>query len=376
MATYKFVPEHNGIEIYFDMKPSESILEELRSSGWRWHRVKECWFTKKSAAAEELAQKLCGVPKLPDQPPVQKPAQVTIQQTAGSMVISTLTIYKNTEGYSWASTNNQVICCDCNRFFSIHANACPFCGCPSNYIVEHYYSKFDPEAIRQQALEEEQKRQEEQRRIKKEESAREKDSLITQIASYRYDAFDVRWRLRGMSTSSLRVIAERAETLDKLRLPISVSHDVYVDLIKGTDAHFRKVLRRLKQIKSKQNELSVIGDKEWNNLISLSDNEFDARILVLMQKHKEAMEKAEKEAKRRNEIEIKKKEEEFQTMCGRYHIEGDLYSSLLKKYGSKEALLSRLHVIDDIGGEYRHKINLLSYIDSPGTLKSLVKTLK
>lgn len=82
MATYQFVPEHNGIEIYFDVKPSEDVLEELRGNGWRWHRVKECWFTQKSDTAEAFAKKLCGQDSAPT--PAQQFGQVTIQQSAGS----------------------------------------------------------------------------------------------------------------------------------------------------------------------------------------------------------------------------------------------------------------------------------------------------
>lgn len=56
----KFVPEHSGIEIYFEKRPSNAILDELRVKGWKWHTVKKCWFVKKSPSAEAMAKKLCG----------------------------------------------------------------------------------------------------------------------------------------------------------------------------------------------------------------------------------------------------------------------------------------------------------------------------
>lgn len=59
-AICKFVPEHSGIEIYFEKRPPNSILEEMKVKGWRWHTAKKCWFVKKSPSAEAMAKKLCG----------------------------------------------------------------------------------------------------------------------------------------------------------------------------------------------------------------------------------------------------------------------------------------------------------------------------
>lgn len=60
MATYKLNPEHNGIEIYFETKPPETVLQELRNGGWRWHSAKKCWFRKRTPEALQTANKLCG----------------------------------------------------------------------------------------------------------------------------------------------------------------------------------------------------------------------------------------------------------------------------------------------------------------------------
>ena len=59
-ATCKFVPEHSGIEIYFEKRPPYAVLESMKVKGWRWHTVKKCWFAKKSPSAEAMAKKLCG----------------------------------------------------------------------------------------------------------------------------------------------------------------------------------------------------------------------------------------------------------------------------------------------------------------------------
>ena len=33
----------NGVEIYFDDRPEDDILDELHQSKWRWHKKKRCW---------------------------------------------------------------------------------------------------------------------------------------------------------------------------------------------------------------------------------------------------------------------------------------------------------------------------------------------
>lgn len=59
-AICKYVPEHCGIEIYFETKPSDLIIDALKRNGWRWHTAKKCWFAKKNSDTEATARKLCG----------------------------------------------------------------------------------------------------------------------------------------------------------------------------------------------------------------------------------------------------------------------------------------------------------------------------
>lgn len=59
MAYYEYCPEHNGIEIYFDERPDEEYLSELRDNGWRWHRYKKCWYNFRSDDNEEFAEAIC-----------------------------------------------------------------------------------------------------------------------------------------------------------------------------------------------------------------------------------------------------------------------------------------------------------------------------
>ena len=36
----------NGLELYFPTKPSETVLTQMKAAGWRYHRVKKCWYAK------------------------------------------------------------------------------------------------------------------------------------------------------------------------------------------------------------------------------------------------------------------------------------------------------------------------------------------
>lgn len=36
--------EHNGLEIYFDEKPTEEVRSALKEIKFRWHGVKKCWY--------------------------------------------------------------------------------------------------------------------------------------------------------------------------------------------------------------------------------------------------------------------------------------------------------------------------------------------
>lgn len=40
--------EKQGIELYFNSKPAQAVLETLKSNGFRWHSIKKCWYAKDS----------------------------------------------------------------------------------------------------------------------------------------------------------------------------------------------------------------------------------------------------------------------------------------------------------------------------------------
>lgn len=50
--------EKQGIELYFNSKPVQTVLEDLKTNGFRWHNVKKCWYNKISDLALSLVDKL------------------------------------------------------------------------------------------------------------------------------------------------------------------------------------------------------------------------------------------------------------------------------------------------------------------------------
>lgn len=38
--------EKKGIELYFDSKPGQMIIDILKGTGFRWHNAKKCWYVK------------------------------------------------------------------------------------------------------------------------------------------------------------------------------------------------------------------------------------------------------------------------------------------------------------------------------------------
>jgi len=54
----KFNTEKNGIELYFNDKPSEEIRNQLKANGYRWAKFNKCWYTKDSEQAKQFLQSI------------------------------------------------------------------------------------------------------------------------------------------------------------------------------------------------------------------------------------------------------------------------------------------------------------------------------
>lgn len=262
MTTYKFVPEHNGIEIYFDEKPSISVCEELKENGWRWHRVKKCWFTKRCSDAEAFAKKLCGEkptekfvtpPSSPAPTPQAPTKEVSFRQNTGSVYVSTATIVRNNQGFWVSSTNNQIICCDCNKFFSVHAMACPFCGCPMGHVAQHYLDKYDPEVL----YEQEKQRQAQLRRQRIEESER-KERIIKKLQR-KTGLYGPFLDLRELDTESFNKAVERAEFLaDNKNILPDIAHDDWYKILTLSDEAYAKKIAEMKSEKKEETDRAAV----------------------------------------------------------------------------------------------------------------------
>lgn len=63
MTTMLLNKEFNGVEIYFDNKPIQNIIDSLKNCGFRWHNTKKCWYAKQNKKTIAEAQKYTEQPK-------------------------------------------------------------------------------------------------------------------------------------------------------------------------------------------------------------------------------------------------------------------------------------------------------------------------
>ncbi|TPG68680.1 hypothetical protein EEL31_09185 [Brevibacillus laterosporus] len=54
----KINEELNGIELYFNSKPVQKVIDNLKENGFRWSGFKKCWYTKQSERAFQIARSL------------------------------------------------------------------------------------------------------------------------------------------------------------------------------------------------------------------------------------------------------------------------------------------------------------------------------
>lgn len=54
----EFNTECNGIEVYFNNKPSQATRDALKAAGYRWHSVKKCWYAKRTEEHLQALRKI------------------------------------------------------------------------------------------------------------------------------------------------------------------------------------------------------------------------------------------------------------------------------------------------------------------------------
>lgn len=61
-AYCKINTEKQGIEIYFTIKPQETVLQDLKLNGFRWAKFNKCWYKKDSQRARDVVSKYAPLP--------------------------------------------------------------------------------------------------------------------------------------------------------------------------------------------------------------------------------------------------------------------------------------------------------------------------
>ena len=50
--------QFNGVEIYFNQKPNQKIITELKNKHFRWHTAKKCWYNKATEEVKKFIETL------------------------------------------------------------------------------------------------------------------------------------------------------------------------------------------------------------------------------------------------------------------------------------------------------------------------------
>ena len=375
MAKYKLVPELDGIEIYFDEKPSADIRSKLVANRWRWNGVKGCWYTKQSQQAEKLAKELCnksssGFISKPTPPIKPVGNSVSFEQKSNTFTTK-IYIKKEKNTYSWSSTNNQIACADCNRFFSIHAPACIFCGCPIIHTITTLYNR-------------EYSHQEE-----------------TKILNYKNQVYDIikkenrvtieghiKRKLLQMNLSSFEKIVVRSHTLYNYKEVIDVLEFDWWDTVSLSDEQFQKLICKLEKRIEHKNYLEKNPELDWYirrsmpwgykiKLISYSDKTIFEKLSIINDEYKEKQKEVERELERRiqerknrrsqcEEIELNRcyndpYYNDIQPICDRYGVRDDIIWELAELRINRKEVRERLEIIERF--KENHPKNNIRYGD-------------
>ena len=71
--------EKNGLEIYFQEKPSAATIQELKNHKFRWHRAKACWYTKATPEAKDFIETLYDKEIELEEPSLGSPIGVSLE---------------------------------------------------------------------------------------------------------------------------------------------------------------------------------------------------------------------------------------------------------------------------------------------------------
>ena len=243
---------------------------------------------------------------------------ISVEQRIGNSFVSTLTITPNSNGYYINSTNNQIICSDCNRFFSIHARACPTCGCPLHYIADTYYKSYGAEAMRNAQRQQEQRREEFEIQRRRAENKRRNE--ITWQCYVKHNP-------RHVSRSWFEKLC-------------TVEADV-----------FERAVERIKLLDKNSDAYPRITDKEWYELIISDDSEYD---LQLREWEQDKLEEADREviARKAEEATRKIKALQVERVCKKAGVPKHIISKLANGLYTAEEVQERINAAQYFAATY------------------------
>lgn len=62
IAICKLNAERGGIELYFNSKPAQAVLDDLKGKSWRWSKFNKCWYRLDNPIARQQAAKYAYIP--------------------------------------------------------------------------------------------------------------------------------------------------------------------------------------------------------------------------------------------------------------------------------------------------------------------------
>ena len=105
MPRYELNESLNGVEIYFDSMPDESIRNEMKSINFRWHRAKKCWYAKQNKDTMSLAIRVCGETEVPSESFVDR---ATVSKTVEPIMNERCCYSNSVSGFLKETENNFI----------------------------------------------------------------------------------------------------------------------------------------------------------------------------------------------------------------------------------------------------------------------------
>lgn len=63
IALCKLNSAKGGIELYFNNKPAQAVLDDLKAKSWRWSKFNKCWYRLDNPIARQQAAKYADIPQ-------------------------------------------------------------------------------------------------------------------------------------------------------------------------------------------------------------------------------------------------------------------------------------------------------------------------